>query len=102
MPIGPAFFCLILFVLSTLIGIAPVMKLIKVQEARHELRQGSAGAIRQISGWAIIAFWIMATWFFATILGDWGATGDLDAALERSYLRLRILLEIAAALADSD
>ncbi len=100
--LGPLFAALVLLALSTFVGIAPVVKIIKVREAKHELKQGSAGFIRSISGWAIIAFWIMATWFFATIIGDWGATGDLDGAIERSWLRLRILLKIAAALGDSD
>lgn len=98
----PLLCALALFVISTVAGMGPVMKLIRVREARHELRQGSAGAIRAISGWAIIAFWLMAAWFMATILGDWSISGDLGAAIDRSYLRLRILLEIAAALGDAD
>ena len=88
--------------LATAIGIGPVRKTIHVREAQHELKQGSAGWIRSISGWSMIAFWIMATWFFATIIGDWAVTGDLEGAFDRSMLRLRILLEIAAAIADSD
>ncbi|KMW57558.1 hypothetical protein AIOL_002523 [Candidatus Rhodobacter oscarellae] len=80
----------------------PVVKLIRVREAQHELRHGSAGWIRSISGWSVIAFWLLATWFCGTILGDWWASGDLDAAIERSWLRLRILLEIAIAIAESD
>ena len=88
--------------LATAIGIGPVRKTIHVREAQHELKQGSAGWIRSISGWSMIAFWIMATWFFATIIGDWAVTGDLKGAFDRSMLRLRILLEIAAAIADSD
>ena len=99
---GPVLATLALLVLSTAIGIRPVVKLIRVYEARHELRPGSAGRLRSIGGWAIIAFWLMATWFFATIIGDWSATGNLEAAIDRSWLRLRILLEIAAALGDSD
>lgn len=99
---APYLSALVLLALSTAIGMIPMKKLIQVQEAKHELRQGSAGAIRMIGGWAIIAFWLMATWFFATILGDWSVTGDLSGAIDRSMLRLRILLEIAAALADSD
>jgi len=99
---GPLLATLILFVAATAIGIGPVVKAIKVAEAKHELKQGSAGFLRSISGWSLIAFWIMTTWFFATIIGDWGATGDLDGAFERAWLRLRILLEIAAAIADSD
>ena len=100
--IGPILSALILLALATLIGIGPVRKTIHVMEAKHELKHGSAGFIRSISGWTMIAFWIMATWFFATIIGDWGATGDLAGAIDRAWLRLRILLEIAAALGDSD
>lgn len=93
---------LALFAVSTLLGIYPMRKLIAVREAQHELRMGSASRIRQIGGWSIIAFWIMAVWFCATIIGDWGATGDLEGAVDRAWLRLRVLLEIAAALGDSD
>lgn len=100
--LGPLLATLALLALSTAIGIRPVVKLIRVYEARHELRPGSAGRIRSISGWAVIAFWLMATWFFATIIGDWHVTGDLSGAIDRSWLRLRILLEIAAALGDND
>ena len=102
MPFEPFIAGLALLALSTLIGVIPVRKLIEVREAKHELKRGSAGFIRTLSGWAVIAFWLMATWFVATILGDWSVTGDLDGAIDRSWLRLRILLEIAAALADSD
>lgn len=100
--LAPAFFALALLALSALIGMIPVKKLIQVREAKHELKQGSAGFLRTISGWTVIAFWLMGTWFFATIIGDWGATGDLEGAIARAWLRLRILLEIAAALAESD
>ncbi|MEP4248695.1 hypothetical protein [Tateyamaria sp.] len=87
---------------STLVGMSSVKKLITVYEAKHELKQGSAGWIRSIAGWSLIAFWLMTTWFLATIVGDWGATGDLEGAINRSWLRLRVLLEIASALASSD
>ena len=90
----------ILFVAATALGIWPIKKLIIVREAKHELKHGSAGFIRTLSGWSIIAFWVMVTWFLATILGDWHIHGDLAGAIERSGNRLRILLEIAAALAD--
>ena len=93
---------LVLLIVATAMGVAPVRKIIAVREAKHELKQGSAGFLRSISGWAVIAFWLMATWFCATIIGDWWATGDLEGVVERSWLRLRILLEIAAALAESD
>ncbi|MEP5630644.1 MAG: hypothetical protein ABJP79_02045 [Tateyamaria sp.] len=87
---------------STVVGMSSVKKLITVYEAKHELKQGSAGWIRSIAGWSMIAFWLMTTWFLATIIGDWGVTGDLDGAINRSWLRLRVLLEIASALASSD
>ena len=89
-----------LFGLSTAFGIAPVRKLIQIREAKHELRRGSTGFILTVSGWAFVAFWIMAVWFAATVLGDWGTHGDFDAALDRASLRLRILAEIAIAIAD--
>lgn len=99
---GPFIAAVVLLALATWLGVGRVVKIIQVYEAKHELRQGSAGFIRSISGWSMIAFWLMATWFFATIIGDWGASGDLEGAVERSMLRLRILLEIAAAIAESD
>ena len=99
---SPFLAAVVLLVGATFVGMAPVVKLIKVYEAHHELKQGSAGWLRTIGGWSMVAFWLMTTWFLATIVGDWGATGDLSGAVDRSWLRLRILLEIAAALADSD
>jgi len=99
---APALAALALIAAGTLAGIPAVRKLIVVHEARHELRHGSTGWLRSIGGWSIIAFWLMTTWFLATIIGDWGATGDLDGAIGRSWLRLRILLEIALAVMDSD
>lgn len=100
--VEPYLAALALLALSTAIGIVPVVKLIRVYEAQHELKRGSAGFLRALSGWAIIVFWIMATWFVATILGDWAINGDLDTAIDRSMLRLYVLLELAFALADSD
>jgi hypothetical protein len=99
--LGPLIATLILMAGATFVGMPAVIKLIKVREAKHELKQGSAGFIRSIAGWTMIAFWLMTTWFLATIIGDWAVTGDLDGAVDRSWLRLRILLEIAAALGDS-
>lgn len=99
---GPALATLLLLALSTAIGMAQVAKIIKVYEAKHELRHGSAGFIRSISGWSLVAFWVMAVWFAATIIGDWWVNEDLAGAVDRAWLRLRILLEIAAALGDSD
>jgi hypothetical protein len=102
-PLLPPFIAtLALLALATAFGMPAVVKLIQVREAKHELKHGSAGFIRSIAGWTMIAFWLMTTWFLATIIGDWGMTGDLNGAIERSWLRLRILLEIAAALAESD
>ena len=91
---------LCLFAVTTLIGIWPVKKLITVYEAKHELKQGSAGLLRALSGWVWIAFWIMATWFCATILGDWATHGDFAGAMDRAALRLHVLMEIAATLGD--
>ena len=91
---------LVLVGIGAAIGLPPVRKIIAVREAKHELREGSASFLRGIGGWSIIAFWIAALWFGGTIIGDWGATGDLEGAIDRSWLRLRILLEILAALAD--
>ncbi len=99
---GPILATLILFTLSTAIGMVQVVKIIQVKEAKHELKQGSAGFLRGIAGWSIVALWIMAVWFCATIIGDWGATGDLDGAIARGWIRLEILIEIAIALMESD
>ncbi len=100
--IGPLVATLVLIALATVAGIGSVQKLITVYEAKHELKQGSTGFLRSIAGWSMIAFWLMTTWFVATIIGDWGATGDLEGAIERSWLRLRVLAEIAIAIAESD
>ncbi len=94
----PLIAAVVLFAASTAIGMASVVKIITIYEAKHELKQGSAGWIRSISGWTRVVFWLFATWFLATILGDWQASGDLEGAIDRSWLRLRIMLEILAAL----
>jgi len=99
---APALATLALIAFGTLAGIPAVRKLIAVYEAKHELKQGSTGWLRSIGGWSIIAFWLMTTWFLATIIGDWGATGDLEGAIGRSWLRLRVLLEIAIAIMGED
>lgn len=91
---------LVLFGLATFVGMIPMVKLITMQEARHELREGSAYYLRRVGSWSVIVFWALATWYFATIVGDWGVTGDLEGAFERSLLRLRVILEIAAAMSD--
>lgn len=98
--IGPIAATFLIFLLATSIGAIPIKKLIQVQEAKHELKQGSPGFFRTTSGWIIIAVWIFLTWFLATITGDWWATGDLAGAIERSLRRLEILLKILAALSD--
>lgn len=100
--IPPALAALSALAFGSLIGYWPTRKLIAVKEAHHDLKRGSAGFLRQVGGWSVIAFWLMAVWFAGTIIGDWGATGDLQGALDRAWLRLRIVLEIAAALASSD
>lgn len=99
---GPLIATLVLFAASTALGMAQVTKMIRIHEAKHELKQGSAGFIRSIAGWSLVAFWVMAVWFCATVIGDWGSSGDLSGAMDRAWLRLRILLEIAAALAEAD
>ncbi|MBM1218791.1 hypothetical protein JQU17_01170 [Ponticoccus sp. SC2-23] len=75
-------------------------KLIQVREAKHELKHGSAGFIRTTSGWFVIVLWLAFSWFGATVLGDWWATGDLEGAIDRGLIRLEILLEILAAFGD--
>ena len=85
---------------SAVLGVWPTRKWIEVREAKHELKQGSAGFLRSLSGWTVMAFWLMATWFCATIIGDWWMTRDLEGAFARSWVRLQVLLEIAAALVD--
>lgn len=81
-------------------GILPMRKLIQMHEARHELKHGSAGFLRTMSGWIVIAIWAAAIWFVASVLGDWWATQDLSGAMARGLRRLEILLHILAALAD--
>ena len=99
---APVLATLALIAAATLAGIPSVRKLIMVYEARHELKQGSTGWLRSIGGWSIIAFWLMTTWFAATIIGDWGVTGDLGGAVGRSWLRLRVLLDVAIAIMGED
>ena len=95
--IGPGLATLVLLGVSTLLGLLPVRKLIEVREAKHELKHGSAGFIRTTAGWFVIVLWLAFTWFAATVIGDWGATGNLERAIDRGLLRLQILLEILAA-----
>ena len=98
--LAPLLVAAVILGISALIGLRPVRKLIEVREAKHELKHGSAGFIRTTSGWFVIVLWLAFTWFFATVTGDWWATGDLEGAIERGWLRLRILLEILAAMSD--
>ncbi|MDB4198254.1 hypothetical protein N9777_08345 [Ascidiaceihabitans sp.] len=81
---SPFLAAVVLLIAATFVGMLPVLKLIKVYEGHHELKQGSAGWIRRIAGWSMIAFWLMTTWFLATIIGDWGVSGDLQGAVDRS------------------
>jgi len=97
---GPVLATLLIIGIAASLGIYPIKKLIRVQEAKHELKHGSPGFFRTMSGWIIIAIWLAATWFFASIVGDWWATGDLSSAIGRSVRRLELLLRILAALAD--
>ncbi|MEM8791576.1 MAG: hypothetical protein AAGE80_08150 [Pseudomonadota bacterium] len=98
--LGPIVSTLLLIGVATGLGAYPIKKLIQVQEAKHELRHGSPGFFRTMSGWIIIAVWFAAIWFFATITGDWWATGDLEGAIARSGRRLELILRILAALSD--
>ena len=91
-----------IWLVSTAFGARAVRKWIEVHEARREMRAGSPGRMRMISGWSVIAVWLGITWFVGTVLGDWGSTGDLDAALSRSGARLYIVLEFLMALMASD
>ncbi|KPQ15905.1 MAG: Ion transport protein [Rhodobacteraceae bacterium HLUCCO18] len=92
----------VLFGAMTVAGIFPVLRLIRIHEAHHELKQGSASFLRSLAGWSIIAVWIGGAWFCATIIGDWAVTDDLDGAIDRAMVRLYVLLEILAMLAASD
>ena len=92
----------VLFAAMTAIGMSQVRRLIRISEARHELKHGSASFLRMLSGWSVIAIWIGATWFFATIIGDWAVTADLAGAIDRGMFRLYVLLEILSVLASSD
>jgi hypothetical protein len=98
--IGPLIATILLICSAAALGLYPIRKLIQVREAKHELKHGSAGFLRTMSGWIIIAIWLAAIWFIATILGDWWAFGNLDAALVRSLRRLELILIILEALGD--
>ncbi len=98
--LGPIIAVLLLICLAASVGAYPIKKLIRIQEAKHELRHGSPGFFRTMSGWIVIAVWVAVTWFFATIIGEWWAIEDLSAAIHRSGRRLELLLRILEALAD--
>ena len=80
---SPLLAAIALMIAATSVGMLPVVKLIKVYEGQQELKQGSAGWIRTIAGWSMIVFCLMTTWFVATIIGDWGVSGDLQGAVDR-------------------
>ena len=86
----------VLFAFSTYLGLIPVHRMIQRREARHELRLGSASYLRRMGGLLFVFVWIITVVFLSTILGDWGTTGDLEAALDRASLRLGLLLRFAA------
>ena len=96
--IGPVLAGFALLAASTAIGIPMIRKMVMVREAKHELREGSAGFLRSIAGWAVVAIWVLGTWYVATIVGDWFMTGDLAGAVERSMRRLQVVFEIVIAL----
>ena len=98
--LGPILATLLIIGIASGVGIHPIRKLIQVQEAKHELKHGSAGFLRTMSGWFIIVIWLAVTWFAATVTGDWWATGDLGGAIERGWYRLELLLIILEALSD--
>jgi len=98
--LGPVLATVSVIFIAASLGIYPIKKLIQVREAKHELKHGSAGFFRTMSGWIVIAIWVAATWFVATIIGDWWATGDLNGAIARSWLRLELILRILEALSD--
>lgn len=90
----------ILLALSSAAGVLGVRKLITVQEARHELKQGSASYLRAIGRWLAVALWLGGTIWVASILGDWHVTGDAEGAWLRGFRRLEILLIVLQAMSD--
>ena len=88
----------ILFSFSTYLGLIPVHRMIQRREAQHELRWGSASYVRRMGGLFIIFVWVITVIFLSMIIGDWGVTGDLDAALDRAGLRIGLLIKMAASL----
>ena len=88
----------ILFGFSTYLGLIPVHRLIRRREAQHELRRGSASYFRRMGGLVVLCVWVITVFFFSTVIGDWGVTGDLDAAMERAGRRIGLLLRFIASL----
>jgi len=85
--VAPIVSTLFLICLAAPIGIYPIRKYIQIQEAKHELKHGSAGFIRSFGGWIIIAIWVAVVWFIATILGDWWAPMTKPATIAQADLR---------------
>lgn len=102
MDLSPLLAAGLLFAVSTVIGMANVVKIIAIYEAKHELKQGSAGWIRAISGWSLIVVWVLVTGFLSTIIGDWYISGDIEGAMARAELRLWVMLEVISAVVESD
>ena len=75
-------------------GMIPMVRIIRMAEAWHELKRGSAGFLRAMGGVSLIVIWLVSLWFAGSVLGDWQVMGDLELALEASALRLRILIEV--------
>lgn len=88
----------ILYGFSTFLGLIPVHRMIQRREAQHELRWGSASYFRRMGGLFLVFLWIITITFLSTVIGDWGATGDLDAALARAGRRIGLLIRFAASL----
>lgn len=88
----------ILFGFSTYVGLIPINKMIKRREAQHELQIGSASQIKRLGGWTLVIFWLVCVAFASTVIGDWAATGNLDAATDRGWQRLGALMHIFARL----
>ena len=65
-----------------------------MREAKHELKQGSAGFLRSMAGWGVIVLWALTILFCATVLGDWQISGDFDGAFNRGGQRLRWAFQI--------
>lgn len=88
--------------LAVATGIYPAQKLIRVIEAKSEMQENSAGRLRAVGGWSVVAIWAILTAFAGSFIGDWIYTGDLDGATARAGSRLELLVYILMALAESD